>query len=68
LGIGARVWITFPLEIIDLQTVTTLGVQQTGSFGTIAQGPQTAFGATWWYVDFDTGPDGWVAGDYLTSG
>jgi hypothetical protein len=42
-----------------------LGVQPTGSQGTVIGGPVFADGFWWWQVNFDTGADGWVAGDFL---
>ncbi len=42
------------------------GTQPTGATGTISSGPKTASGYKWWNVNFDSGPDGWVAETYLT--
>lgn len=36
--------------------------------GTVIGGPQDADGYTWWRVEFDHTPDGWVAGDWLAPG
>lgn len=44
---------------------TVLGVQLTGSLGTVIGGPVFADGFWWWQVNFDTGADGWVAEDFL---
>ncbi len=43
-----------------------LGRQSIGAQGTVVDGPVTANGYTWWNVDFDSGVDGWVVGQYLT--
>jgi hypothetical protein len=42
-----------------------LGLQRTGSTGTIVDGPRTNDGYTWWNVNFDSGQDGWVVDRYL---
>jgi hypothetical protein len=39
---------------------TVLGSQPMGMNGTIIGGPAYASNYTWWQVDFDTAPDGWV--------
>lgn len=44
---------------------TLLGTQTISAFGTIASGPNTADGYTWWQVDYDVLPDGWSVEDYL---
>lgn len=41
-----------------------LAVLETGAAGTIADGPVSADGYTWYYVSTDAG-SGWVAGEYL---
>jgi parallel beta-helix repeat protein len=38
----------------------SLGEQAQGSTGTITQNSQVAGGVVWWYVNFDSGADGWV--------
>jgi hypothetical protein len=42
-----------------------LGIQQKDAVGTIIDGPATGSGYTWWKVDFDNAPDGWVQRQYL---
>lgn len=37
-----------------------LGGQALGSHGKVLQGPQKVSGQSWWYVNFDSGIDGWV--------
>lgn len=37
-----------------------LGVHNPGELGTIIAGPAVSDGYTWWQVDFQTAPDGWV--------
>jgi len=44
---------------------SVIQVQPAGTGGVIVGGPQVAEGHTWWSVDFTTGADGWVAGEYL---
>lgn len=43
-----------------------LGTQTQNTVGTVADGPQTAGGSTWWKVTFPTGVSGWVNGTYLS--
>ncbi|TSC77496.1 MAG: RHS repeat-associated core domain protein [Parcubacteria group bacterium Gr01-1014_33] len=45
-----------------------LGTQLLGSKGTVKLGPVSADGYAWWYVDYDTGVDGWSAGEYMEKG
>jgi hypothetical protein len=47
-------------------SATRLGTQVAGSLGTVTQGPHLTSGYNWWFVDFDSGVDGWVRGDLLT--
>src|SRR3989344_1659175 len=42
-----------------------LGTQPTGSLGTVVTGPTVTPLYTWWNVDFDNAPDGWVIENYL---
>lgn len=46
-----------------------IGVQAQGAQGTIVGGPRTDASSrgsrTWWNIDFDSGVDGWVAGDFV---
>ena len=42
-----------------------LGIQQKDAVGTIIDGPANGSGYTWWKVDFDNAPDGWVQRQYL---
>jgi hypothetical protein len=67
LGPGARVVTLSNLKVRSEPTTSSsqLGVQKSGSQGTILLGPVSANGYTWWNVDFDSGADGWVAGEYL---
>ena len=48
-------------------TALKLGGQIWGSTGTVTGGPITASGHLWYYVDFATGTDGWVAGSFISS-
>jgi hypothetical protein len=42
---------------------TLLGVQITGSLGTIIEGPVVMDAITWWRVNYDSGADGWSGED-----
>ncbi len=42
------------------------GTQLAGAAGTVTYGPKTySNSGTWWYVDFDSGVDGWVQAPQL---
>lgn len=36
------------------------GPHYAGELGTVRDGPQTSGGFAWWFVDYDTGGDGWT--------
>jgi len=42
-----------------------LGNQPTGSLGTIIGGAAMSDGHVWWNINWDTGPDGWSAQNYM---
>ncbi|MBX4189033.1 hypothetical protein KW785_00370 [Candidatus Parcubacteria bacterium] len=67
LGIGSFVTTTSKVNVRSTATTKgkPLGQQKAGSTGVIVAGPQTGSGYTWWQVDFSSGVDGWVAGDWL---
>jgi hypothetical protein len=44
---------------------TKLGTETLGSMGTVAGGPTTAGGHTWWQVNWDNGLSGWSIGEYI---
>jgi hypothetical protein len=46
-------------------TGNLLGVQVTGSLGTIVAGPIVADNFTWWQINYDSGVDGWSGEDNL---
>lgn len=50
-----------------LLTAPRLGRQAPGSIGTVIDGPINGNGYSWWNVDFTSGADGWVVGDYLVA-
>lgn len=64
--VGDRVQATSVLSVraTPSATGTLLGVQATGTQGTVVGGP-VYNGYTWWNVDYDIAPDGWSAGDWL---
>lgn len=43
------------------------GVQQAGAKGILRDGPAHVDGHVWWFVDYDSGPDGWSAEEFLGS-
>jgi len=46
-------------------SATNLGTQSFSSKGTVVGGPVYANSYWWWQVDYDSGPDGWSAEDWL---
>jgi hypothetical protein len=46
---------------------TRIGSQPHGATGIVIGGPITTAGHTWWEVDFDLSPDGWVAEGFLVA-
>ena len=63
---GDRVEVTtLRLIVRDAAGGTRLGVQKLGAQGKIASGPIKKGAYTWWEVDWDLAPDGWVAEDFL---
>lgn len=67
-GVGSRVVTTDNLNVrskANINSGTLLCTQPVSTQGTIMLGPQKGQGYTWWYVNFDTGCDGWVVQDYL---
>ena len=72
LTIGDRVEVSTGLGLQRLNIRHTpstlaalLGQQPTGAQGSITDGPRTSGNITWWYVNFDRDPSGWVAVAYL---
>ncbi|MBX4189188.1 fibronectin type III domain-containing protein [Candidatus Parcubacteria bacterium] len=65
--IGNTVHTTIKVSVRSTSTTKgkPAGTQKAGATGVIVNGPQTGSGYTWWYVDFTSGVDGWVAQDYL---
>jgi hypothetical protein len=70
LSVGSSVRTTAALNVRQTPSTsgTLLGSQPVGSMGTITQGPTTADGYTWWFVDYTSGVDGWSAGEWLVGG
>jgi len=54
-----------PLHARSSPGGTITGSQPTLASGTIIDGPITIDGLTWWKINYETGADGWSAGDYL---
>ncbi len=67
LGIGTRVKTLARVSVRENHNNASvkLGIQQKDAVGTIIDGPGTGSGYTWWKVDFDNAPDGWVQRQYL---
>ncbi|HEY4507450.1 MAG TPA: hypothetical protein VJJ47_01000 [Candidatus Paceibacterota bacterium] len=50
----------------NLADAAPLGTQAAGARGTLVEGPETAFGRNWWFVDYRGAPDGWVESSQIT--
>ena len=58
--IGARVISLNKTDVHESPGGKKIGSQKLGSRGKILQGPVEINGERYWYVDYDSGPDGWV--------
>jgi hypothetical protein len=66
LKVGDKVKTTAWVNIRSTAGGRWIGSQRAGRTGTITAGPEYANNLTWWKVNFTSGVDGWVAGNYLT--
>lgn len=67
-SVGSRVQVAAgPLRARDAASIEAAiyGSQQTGAQGVVFQGPVEKDGYTWWFINYDTGVDGWTAGSFL---
>lgn len=51
---------------VDLTVAAIAGHQDARAKGVTKQGPTTAFGQEWYFVDYEEAPDGWVAASSIT--
>ena len=58
--IGARVVSLNNTDVYASPGGKKIGSQKVGAKGKILQGPVEINGERYWYVDYDSGPDGWV--------
>jgi hypothetical protein len=58
--VGTRVVSTKDTNVYDSPGGKQIGSQKFNSRGKIIQGPVIIGGERYWYVDYDSGPDGWV--------
>jgi len=67
ISVGSRRTTTTTLSVRREPSIYSnrIGYQRAGSSGLVLAGPRSANGYTWWNVNFDSGPDGWVAGEFL---
>lgn len=69
-SIGQKVQTIANLNVRSSDSIfgNILGVQATGSKGTIVEGGGLGGnGLYWWHINYDSGADGWSAEDYLIS-
>lgn len=57
---GARVISVQKTDVYNSPDGTKIGTQNAAPRGKILQGPVEIDGNRYWYVDYDSGPDGWV--------
>jgi hypothetical protein len=58
--VGARVITSGKVTVFDAPSGKEIGTQDMNAEGRIIQGPVNIKGQNYWYVDFDSGKDGWV--------
>ncbi len=64
-NIGDHIVTTAKLNVRVSPNGKRIGSQNLGASGVILDGPQFLSGYNWYRVDFTSGADGWVAGNYL---
>lgn len=65
--IGMRVISSKNNDVYDTPGGKKIGSHKLGDAGRIIQGPVEIDGVKYWYVDYDTDPDGWVKEDDVRS-
>ena len=66
LAVGEVVRLTSKFRVMKPDLVTGVGLQESGATGRITAGPvKSSTGKTWWFIDFDSGVDGWVSATSL---
>ncbi len=68
--VGDRIYVAMSnVNVRSAPAGTLLGAQPSGARGTVTQGPVVKFFdvaiVNWWFVNFDSGLDGWVGEDRL---
>lgn len=63
--LGSRVRSTIATNVYETPNGSILGTHSAGDTGVVTQGPISIDGVDWWYVDYDTDPDGWVTADSI---
>jgi len=59
--VGRRISVSAdPANILNEPGGLRIGSQERGASGVVTEGPRYANGQRYWYVDFDSGSDGWV--------
>ena len=63
---GDRIQVTARnVKVMRVPGGKKLGSQKSNAQGTVVGGPVAKKRITWWNIDFDRSPDGWVAQDYV---
>ncbi len=63
--VGSRVRSVTPTNVYEAPEGAMIGSHSAGDTGVVTQGPISLHGVDWWYVDYDTDPDGWVTADTI---
>jgi hypothetical protein len=67
INLGDNVTTKEEIDVYDNPAGEIIGQQDYNSFGRIIEGPEDRFNQTWWRIDFEKRPDGWVVGSDLTN-
>lgn len=65
--LGEQVINRIPTNIRQSLGGAIIGEQKERALGVVTQGPQTAYGKQWVFVDYEDDPDGWVPVDDVTT-
>lgn len=67
-AVAGRVQAVEALKVRVAAGGALLGIAKSGAGGVIVEGPVSSGGYTWWKIDYDGGPDGWSAENWLSTG
>lgn len=67
IAIGTGIVNRETLAVRDVPAGSIIGKQEQREFGTVKNGPEDAYGSTWWLIDYTDRPSGWVDEAQITS-